>query len=214
MSAQSFELAVKRGPAPGTIFALADESLTIGRDPYADILINDPEVSRQHALLISAPSGDFLIQDLGSTNGTFVDGERLGSKPVTLRPSNTIALGGTATLLFRERSEDEPAVLGNSIKPDPPENPPAAQKEPEAIPEPESPMEGSKPSGEPLRQPTPISPEEILLPAQHEAEPSTELSPNLILGLVLLLLCCCLSVMVFLMYLGGDWFFRQLGLVP
>ncbi len=213
MSAQSYELAVARGPAPGTVYVLADQSLTIGRDPFADVLINDPEVSRQHALLISVPSGEFLLQDLGSTNGTFIDGERLGKEPVALRPSNAISMGGTVTLLFRERHHAEDSDAGQVIEPGIPEKvtavPQPADNSPKLL------IAIDKPTDEPLRQPTPITAAENLPHStRHEAERAVDMTPNLILGLVLLLLCCCLSLMVFLMYLGGDWFFRQIGLVP
>ena len=57
--------------------------MTIGRDPMAEITINDPEVSRRHARLIGTLSG-YRIQDLGSTNGTFVDDIRLGGEPLDL----------------------------------------------------------------------------------------------------------------------------------
>ena len=85
MNATSYELFVKHGPVPGLIYPLTDKGLTIGRDPLSDILINDPEVSRQHALLSRTPTGEYRLQDLGSTNGTYVDGKRLEREPITLK---------------------------------------------------------------------------------------------------------------------------------
>jgi pSer/pThr/pTyr-binding forkhead associated (FHA) protein len=54
---------------------------TIGRDESCDLVLQDPRVSRQHAYLSSAPGPGRLLHDLGSANGTAIDG-----KPVPLTP--------------------------------------------------------------------------------------------------------------------------------
>jgi hypothetical protein len=71
------------------------------------------------------------------------------------------------------------------------------------------------PQGQPLRDES-ITESEGENRSRGEAEENRaqEPSPNVILGLVLLLLCCCLSLLAFLVYLGGDWYLRQFGLVP
>ena len=207
------------------IYPLTDKGLTIGRDPLSDILINDPEVSRQHALLSRTPTGDYRIQDLGSTNGTYIDGKRLGSESIVLQPSDTITMGGAVILVFRERStganlHGQERVIGTQDRvPQKSGKDPSNQIENKgpAV-QPERDRRESAQSDPPKQKPQKVviypSAEEIPGPTQIETITTQELSPNLILGLVLLLLCSCASILVFLVYLGGDWFFREIGLVP
>lgn len=68
----SFRLIVRRGPQPNQSYDLAKDLVTLGRDITNDIVINDPEVSRHH-LRLTRGAGGFSIEDLGSTNGTFVN---------------------------------------------------------------------------------------------------------------------------------------------
>ncbi len=100
MNDQQYQLLVNIGPEPGKIYDLTSVSMTIGRDPMAEITINDPEVSRRHAQLIGTISG-YRIQDLGSTNGTFVDGIRLGGEPRDLEAGQVISIGGGLALVYQ-----------------------------------------------------------------------------------------------------------------
>src|SRR4051794_21079596 len=84
-------LEVTSGPAAGQSLELGDE-LVIGRED-AGLVIDDPEISRRHARICPVDGG-VMVEDLGSTNGTFVNGER-ASEPVTLRESGQIRLGTT-----------------------------------------------------------------------------------------------------------------------
>src|SRR3954470_21161154 len=84
-------LEVTSGPAAGQSIELADE-LVIGRED-AGLVIDDPEISRRHAR-VTPVDGGVMVEDLGSTNGTFVNGER-ASEPVTLKESGIIRLGTT-----------------------------------------------------------------------------------------------------------------------
>ena len=65
----------------------------IGRDPSCDRVLPHPEISRRHARLVRTPEG-LTIEDLGSTNGTFVNGTRI-TRPTLLHPSDLVALGST-----------------------------------------------------------------------------------------------------------------------
>lgn len=95
-----YQLVVRRGPRAGETFELKSQTVIIGRDSTADIIINDPEVSRNHCRLILDRS--YYLQDLGSTNGTFIDGQRLGGEPVRLANGQIIQLGSNVTLLHQE----------------------------------------------------------------------------------------------------------------
>ena len=66
-------LVVRRGPQPNQTYDLSKDVLSLGRDITNDIVINDPEVSRHHCRLTRTPGG-YTIEDLGSTNGTFITG--------------------------------------------------------------------------------------------------------------------------------------------
>ena len=88
------------GPAalgPGTGdetagFALdVGETVVVGRDPVAGVVLDTPNVSRLHARLTRKQDG-ILVEDLGSTNGTWVNGQRL-RKPVLVRPTDDLRIG-------------------------------------------------------------------------------------------------------------------------
>ena len=69
------QLKIVDGPDTGREFPIGG-SLVIGRDPSAGIVLEDTEVSRRHAQVAPRSSG-MVIEDLGSTNGTFVNGEQI-----------------------------------------------------------------------------------------------------------------------------------------
>jgi predicted Zn finger-like uncharacterized protein len=70
-----YSLAVIQGPATGSIYQLTKARITLGRSG-ADVVVDDPEASRQHCTL--ELMGDHaVLRDLQSTNGTFVDNERI-----------------------------------------------------------------------------------------------------------------------------------------
>jgi len=74
------KLTVLDGPLEDQTFRLGDVTV-VGRDPKWDIVIPHMTVSRKHALVVKAGDG-YKIQDLGSINGTFVDGVRVGEETV------------------------------------------------------------------------------------------------------------------------------------
>jgi hypothetical protein len=67
-----------------------DDELVIGRDSDCDVALSDDSVSRRHARLVSR-DGAWIIQDLGSTNGTLLNGEPVGR--CELRPGDRLQLG-------------------------------------------------------------------------------------------------------------------------
>ena len=67
------ELTIVRGPSAGERFILDISEVTIGRDPKCEVFLNDRTVSRRHAHL-AIQNGRAYIEDLGSLNGTWVDG--------------------------------------------------------------------------------------------------------------------------------------------
>jgi pSer/pThr/pTyr-binding forkhead associated (FHA) protein len=74
----------------------AREPLVVGRKE-GDLLLDDPLVSGRHCQIVSR-NGDYVLQDLGSTNGTMVDGRLV--REVVLKPGNEVAIGSTRLILF------------------------------------------------------------------------------------------------------------------
>jgi predicted component of type VI protein secretion system len=91
-------LVMTQGPQLGQTFVLDQDLLTLGRDPNNVIVINDPQISRQHAR-ITHQGGRMVLEDIGSTNGTFVNGMRLAN-PHTLANGDVIGLGDAVTLTY------------------------------------------------------------------------------------------------------------------
>ena len=81
------------GPLAGTELAIDRKEVRIGRAPNSDLVLEDDYVSAQHARLHKVEDG-WIIQDLNSTNGTYVDGERIGA-PVKVQPEMQIRIGKT-----------------------------------------------------------------------------------------------------------------------
>lgn len=89
--ASTMQLVVRTGPTSGKIYTLDKNEFTIGRDVANEIVISDSEVSRRHARIFLQGT-NYVLEDLGSTNGTFVNRQRLMG-PYVLRPGEVITLG-------------------------------------------------------------------------------------------------------------------------
>lgn len=104
-----YQFVMRSGPTPGVTFALEGDQLVIGRDATHAVSINDAEVSRKHARLMFQ-GGKYVIEDLGSTNGTFVNGQRLVS-PAVLKPGDVVSLGEQIVLMYEGLSADAGATM-------------------------------------------------------------------------------------------------------
>lgn len=85
------------GPSVGKTFALTTAVTTLGRDSTASVLLPQSEVSRLHARIVR-DGGTYVLEDLASANGTFVNGDRTSRRP--LRAGDRIQLGRGVLLLF------------------------------------------------------------------------------------------------------------------
>lgn len=110
MSAQ-FQFVMRTGPTPGTVYPLEGDLLTLGRDAGNSIAINDAEISRRHARL-TFQGGKYVLEDLGSTNGTYVNGQRLGG-PHVLKPGDVISFGEQISLGFESLAFDAGATVAS-----------------------------------------------------------------------------------------------------
>jgi pilus assembly protein CpaF len=112
MTSQTFQLVMRAGPNPGKAFTLSKNEIVIGRDSGVDVVINAAEVSRRHTRLY-LEAGGYIVEDLGSTNGTFVNGQRL-TTPLPLRSGDIIMLGEAATLVYEASQFDPNATMISS----------------------------------------------------------------------------------------------------
>src|SRR5215218_9370306 len=168
------QLIVVDGPNQGTEFDISGSSV-IGRDPSSGIVLDDPEASRRHAS-VSAQGSSITVEDLGSTNGTYVAGERIqGSREVN--SGDRIRIGTTvmevraqaAAAAFGAQEEDPQATrIGGMAVPDagpaepPAPEPPSAAEMPPVEPAPGEPVafEPAPPSEPPPAFEPPAAPEQ------------------------------------------------------
>jgi diguanylate cyclase (GGDEF)-like protein len=100
-------LMILKGSRAGQLFRLSGSETIIGRSEEADIVLKDRGVSRLHAKFLKSSEGAITVVDLGSTNGVFVGGERVGSSP--LEAGDKIAIGGLVTvrLSYQDALEEQ-----------------------------------------------------------------------------------------------------------
>ena len=90
------ELLITSGPMSGTRFEVGAGGVRLGRSSSNDVHIPDEELSRNHCLFEQSGEAGIRVTDLASANGTFVNGEQLGSDSRELKPGDMIEVGSTA----------------------------------------------------------------------------------------------------------------------
>jgi DNA-binding winged helix-turn-helix (wHTH) protein len=110
---------VRREPTPPSMPArwlsvgqrrlpLASGENIVGRDEAANVRLDDPMVSRRHArILVNGTSA--LVEDLGSKNGTFIDGQQITAGPMPLRNGVQVAFG-TVLVIYGESGNGMPTL--------------------------------------------------------------------------------------------------------
>jgi ABC-type multidrug transport system ATPase subunit/pSer/pThr/pTyr-binding forkhead associated (FHA) protein len=96
-------LTIQAGPDSGKTVQLSEAELIIGRTPPADLVINQAEVSRRHARIFFQ-NGQYFLEDLGSSNGTVVNGSAV-TAAVALNSGDAIGLGSEVQISFRIASQ-------------------------------------------------------------------------------------------------------------
>ena len=167
-----FQFVMRSGPTPGVTFPLEGDQLIIGRDSSNSVAINDAEISRKHSRL-SFQGGKYVLEDLGSTNGTFVNGQRLAG-PVVLKPGDVVSLGEQIVLMYDVINLDPGATIA-------------------------SPRHAVRATPQPVAQPVAAAPVHAAQPV-YSSMPSgtpakkTNLMPFFIGGGVFLFICLCIVV--------------------
>jgi pSer/pThr/pTyr-binding forkhead associated (FHA) protein len=108
-------LTIGSGPKTGKVISVQSTPMTVGRDEACELVLDDPEVSRKHACLEPLPDGRVTIRDLGSRNGTYVNGRQVQAG--LLKGGEEVRIGQTVLISFLE-----PTVVGTPV-PDPPRPP-------------------------------------------------------------------------------------------
>lgn len=208
----NFRLVMRSGPTVGKIFPLDKNELFLGRDLSNDIVINDPEISRRHSRLF-LQGNSYILEDLGSTNGTFVNGQRLMG-PNVLRPGDVITFGERMSLVYESSDFDQDATVVSPASrpsygnPEPAQVYPAPTASPAYNPPPQSSYQHPQPPIAYEQQAYPPPSQQYVQPVDNYAgqipqsyapeQPSARRSPVLwiVLAVVLLLSCLCVAALL------------------
>jgi len=142
-----YQLTMRSGPNPGTVYALDSDQISIGRDSSNEIPVNDAEVSRRHSRL-TFQGGKYVLEDMGSTNGTFVNGQRL-TGPRVLKSGEVVSLGEQIVFVYEAVDSDPGATMVS------PRNISAPPRPVAAPPPPPQAYAGQVPAGQPEPEPMP-----------------------------------------------------------
>lgn len=194
MAAQDYQIIMRSGPTPGKVFPIEQEEFLLGRDLGNEIAISDPEVSRRHARFYTRDN-NIIIEDLGSTNGTFLNGERISS-PQQLRPGDAITLGESIVLVFEKAGFDPNATVVA------PRGEPTVQRSPEP-----QPYQVVEPA--PFQEPQPAP----YMPAARPPAPMPKEAPRakkrgfpvwlIILLLAIVVVACVIAVTLY--FMPASW---------
>jgi hypothetical protein len=221
----SYQLVMRSGPSAGKVFPLEKGEIVIGRDLNNDVVINDPEISRRHARLY-AQGSTYVLEDLGSTNGTFVGGQRLtGAYP--MRVGELITFGERLTVVFEMSQPAEDATVVSSAQQPPVYQPPyqppvqaqapvsqpvvqqSVSMPPQQIPVQPVPQYPQQPAQTPVQIPmyqsqAPIPPQDAYggqMPYDDAIEPPKKKSKTtlillIVLAVILVVSCICVFVLL------------------
>lgn len=175
-----YQLVMRSGPNPGAAYALDASQTTLGRDGTNTISINDAEVSRHHARM-TLQGGKVVLEDLGSTNGTSVNGNRI-SGPHVLKAGEMVSFGEDIVFVFEAESFDPDATVVSS---------PAQVRQPAAAPRQQpvasQPMPPQEYVGQVPANPVPATPP----PVSAQPQGGRKALPIVLAISALVLLCSC-----------------------
>jgi len=204
MAASIFQLTMRSGPTPGKNFPLEQQEMLLGRDLANDISISDPEVSRRHARFLMQED-NVIIEDLGSTNGTFLNGQRIAS-PQQLRAGDVITLGENIVMVFDKANFDPDATvvstgMDQTVQPEPQPEAPMPQSSYGVIPP------------QPTPQPAPVqqmpvqeSPAEDVEQLRSKMKPSKKKKmPAWLVVLIVAIVVIACVIAVTLYFMPASW---------
>ncbi len=182
MSEQKPLIVMRSGPIPGSSFYLEKTEVTLGRDLANDIPVPDQEISRRHARFLTRTDGVF-IEDMGSTNGTFLNGVRISS-PQRLNNGDLITMAESTVMSFEWPDQAKTPTYSAY---------PQADSTPE--PAPQAPQQAYQPAQKPVPQKA-IAPE--LIPELKQTTPWYS-------NFFILLLIAIIIIMVIVIFMPTSW---------
>jgi predicted component of type VI protein secretion system len=188
----TYRLVMRSGPTVGKEYPIEKPEITIGRDLSSDVVINDAEVSRRHARMVQQGTV-YTIEDLGSTNGTFINGQRL-TGPYTLRAGEVVTFGEHITLVYEVAVVDAEATVvipsAQHVAPQPQSFATTVEPVPQPIAQSLPPQPRPQPIPQaPIPTPMPVNP--------NEPAPKKKKFPVwviIVVVAILLLMCICIGV--------------------
>jgi hypothetical protein len=106
-------LLIHEGKSPKSQWPLTQERIIIGRDPSCDIQIDERQISRQHAEIQLTPGG-YTLRDLGSKNGTFLNGQPVSTDPQSIHNGDEIGIALCAKTTFVAEEATAPVMMAIS----------------------------------------------------------------------------------------------------
>jgi S1-C subfamily serine protease len=201
------KLEITSGPDSGRTANVSGEEFVVGREGSTNLVLRDAKASRRHASLRALPDGRAELTDLGSRNGTFVNGQPLTGS-VVLDGGEEIRIGDTTLRAVAEEPAAAPAPppppppVAAPPPPPPPQPPPLAPPPPPAMPPPPiAPAPGARPT---VRQPDAPPPPGPSASTMQRLVIQRGLKRVTILGIVLLVLVIGLVVALAAGVFSGD----------
>jgi hypothetical protein len=111
----TYQLVMHAGPTPGKTYLIDQPEIIIGRDLRSNIVINDVEVSRSHCRVSTYENGIY-IEDLNSTNGTFINGNRI-TKSTSIKSGDILKIGETVTMVMEKIAVEEEKTIASPQSP-------------------------------------------------------------------------------------------------
>jgi pSer/pThr/pTyr-binding forkhead associated (FHA) protein len=196
----SYRLVMRSGPSSGKVFPLEKAELFVGRDLNNDVVINDPEVSRRHARFL-LQGNSYVLEDLGSTNGTFINGQRLAS-PYPLRDGEVITFGERINVVYElvVLDEDATQVTATSYQKEVPYQPPIPPQAQQQVYSPPPAYNSPPPVTKPI-QPSSSSQDAYAGQVPYQApeqKPANRMNMVMIILVILLvIICLCIAAGLF-----------------
>ena len=200
-----FRFVMRSGPAVGKVYPLEAQEISIGRDNTNTVEINDAEVSRRHARMELRGSA-YVIQDLGSTNGTFVNGTRVSGMQV-LNSGDTVSFGEGIVLAYESVMDMNATVMSakspqTAVQRSAPAPMPAPRPAYKPVPTPEPtppPVFKPAPAPPPVFKPAPAPAYSGQVPAGPVPMPPAAAAPKkkkfpvwiIIVIILLVIICAC-----------------------
>ena len=118
----NFKLSFKAGKLAGREETFSVNEVIVGRNPAHPLSVNDAQVSRDH-LRIFFKDGEFFLEDLGSTNGTYINGKQV-RKPVPLKDGDLVSFGENNVFEFSTiksageegKAEEEEPIIETAVE--------------------------------------------------------------------------------------------------